>query len=105
MDVELLIIKPEILICIAPRFGLWVCSRQWVNVRIETIDWKYPFKQLLQKSKEQPQHLEGKYVVREPRDLRSKFQLMMEQREKDKVEAEYQRLAEEERLRIEVSLL
>lgn len=45
----------------------------------------------------------GKYTVREPRDLRSKFIMMMEQRERDKEEQERLRLEEEERLRIVVT--
>ncbi|KAG8311013.1 hypothetical protein J6590_051543 [Homalodisca vitripennis] len=43
----------------------------------------------------------GKYTVREPRDLRSKFILMMEQRVKDKEEEERLQWEEEERKRIE----
>lgn len=47
--------------------------------------------------------VEGKYTVREPRDLRSKFILMMEKRERDKEEKEMLILEEEERKRIQVT--
>lgn len=39
----------------------------------------------------------SKYVLRPPRDLRSKFLLAMEQRELDKMKAEEERIAEERR--------
>ena len=46
-----------------------------------------------------------KYTVRPPRDLRSKFLLMMEQKEIDKIKAEEERQAELEKQREEVGLL
>jgi hypothetical protein len=43
-----------------------------------------------------------KYTVKPPRDLRSKFLLMMEQKEADKIKAEAERQAELERQKEEV---
>lgn len=50
--------------------------------------------------KEEPKQ-QTKYALKPPRDLRSKFLLMMEQREKDKVRMELERIAEQKRMEME----
>lgn len=57
-----------------------------------------PFQEQEEEVKEEK--IEGKYVLKAPRDLRSKFVLMMEQREIDNINAEKEKHEEEERLRI-----
>lgn len=63
------------------------------------IDSPFPsFEEQQEETKEEK--IEGKYVLKAPRDLRSKFLLMMEQREIDKINAGKEKEKEEERLRI-----
>lgn len=57
-----------------------------------------------QEKHEEVEQKPNKYTVKPPRDLRSKFLLMMEQREIAKKEKEMQEEQEKERLRIQVSL-
>ncbi|XP_056633325.1 dynein regulatory complex subunit 7 [Diorhabda sublineata] len=58
-----------------------------------------PFKEEEEKPPETP--IEEKYKLKPPKDLRSKFLLMMEQRELDKVREKEAKIAEEARKRLE----
>lgn len=68
-----------------------------VALRIMTrVDSPYPFevKEIEEKEEEKPQ---TKYALKPPRDLRSKFLLMMEQRKIDKAKEEQMKIDEEKR--------
>ncbi|KRT84368.1 hypothetical protein AMK59_23, partial [Oryctes borbonicus] len=61
-----------------------------------------PFPEEEEKEEKPPEEaLDAKYILKPPLDLRSKFLLQMEQREKDKELAEKQRIEEEMRKEIE----
>lgn len=74
-----------------------------VTMRIMTrVDSPYPADEKQEDVRDEGEDSK-KYTVRPPRDLRSKFILMMEQKEIDKTKAEEERLAEIERQKEEVT--
>lgn len=73
-------------------------------VFIYRVDSPYPV-QSDEHEVEKKEPVDEKYKIKPPRDLRSKFLLMMEQREIDQAKAEEEAKAETERLRILVGII
>lgn len=85
---------------------LIINEKFFIKVIIQKLQIESPYPLVIEEEKNiENAIIEEKYKLKPPRDLRSKFLLMMAQREVDKVNAEKQKLADEEKLRILVSLI